>query len=266
MRFEEHALRLAGLGWAVFPLSPGTKLPAISKGEPHNGRGVLDATKDPDQIRVWARKYPHANVGVHCGLESGCTVIDLDPKSGSVETVRVFKEKKQEFTPTVLAKTPSGGWHLYYRFEQSLLNSKSKLGPGIDIRTTGGYVVAPPSELANGMNYRWINAPLGGDLPRMPMWAVEKLRPAPPSLMTGTLVKVKDADAAFKGVLAFLARAGSGERNASLYWAALRAAEGGYTGDAEIEMLIATAGQIGLDRKEASKTIGSALRRGRRLG
>lgn len=40
MRFLEPALALAGIGWQVFPVSPGSKLPAIPKAE--GGQGVLD--------------------------------------------------------------------------------------------------------------------------------------------------------------------------------------------------------------------------------
>jgi hypothetical protein len=266
MKFEDAALRLAGLGWAVFPVSPGLKIPAIPKTAPHNGRGVLDATTDPDVIREWGRRYRHANVGIACGLPSGITVLDIDPKNNGVETMQAFKAAKQVLTPTIIARTPSGGWHYYYRFEQSLLNSKSLLGPGVDVRNTGGYVVAPPSVLAGGYGYHWINSPLGGDIPRMPIWAVQKLKPRPPSLMTGPLVRVRDADAAFRGVLKFLENAGEGERNASLYWAALRAAEGGWTDEGHVSLLVDSAAKIGLDRKESVKTIGSAFKRGRRLG
>lgn len=262
MRFIDGAVPLIQLGWAVFPLSPGSKLPAIAKKA--GGQGVLDASKDPDQIREWARRFPHANVGIACGKISGITVLDFDPKGGSAETLRTMKRQGRVFKPTVTVRTPSGGWHLYYAYAPELLNSKSLLGKGIDVRTTGGYVVAPPSRLDNGRDYRWHLAPLGADLPRMPIWAHMALKPKPEAAFTRQ-EGVRDADAALQGLIKFIGRAAEGQRNSCLYWASRRAAESGMNDAATEEALIQAAASVGIPRKEAAKTIGSAFKAGRRF-
>src|SRR5262249_7331803 len=39
--------------------------------------------------------------------------------------------------------------------DASIRNSAGKLGPGLDIRATGGYVLAPPSVHPSGRRYEW---------------------------------------------------------------------------------------------------------------
>lgn len=263
MRFIDAALPLLDLGWAVFPISPGGKMPAISKKA--GGRGVLDATKDVEQIRAWARRFPHANVGVACGTISNLTVLDFDPKNGSGETIRTLKAAGRSFKPTVAARTPSGGWHLYYLHASEVLNSKSLLGKGIDVRTTGGYVVAPPSRVDGGGIYSWRDAPGLTPLARLPIWAHEALKPKPEAIFASG-EGMRNADKALQGLARFVEASVGGERNSSLYWAACRAAQGGYTDEATQHMLAAAAGTTGLSQKEALKTIGSAFKRfGRRI-
>jgi len=177
--FLEAAFYLVPLGFRIFPLMPGSKIPAISKDK--GGRGCLDATDDEEIIEDWAHHLPRANVGIATGKPSNCIVIDLDPRNGADKSIELLKEAGHVFPPTVTAMTANGGMHFYYAYEASLRNSKSVLAPGIDVKTTGGYVVAPPSVLDGGKRYTWQNSPLGGDLPRLPQWAVQKLKPAPPA-------------------------------------------------------------------------------------
>lgn len=258
MRFLDAAMQLAQLGFAVFPLAPGSKVPAIpSKG---GGKGVLDASKDLDQIRDWARRFPKANVGIACGRASGITVIDIDTNHGGMESVITLRAQKRILSPTIAVRTPSGGWHLYYRFEPGLLNSKSKLGTGIDLRTEGGYVVAPPSVLANGCGYHWHQPPLGGEVPRMPMWAVQKLTP-PPEPIFASGKPPRDPDAALKGLIRLIEQAPGGQRNQVLFWSACRAAENGCADDGTCELLISAAASVGLSRREAWKTVHSGFKR-----
>jgi hypothetical protein len=256
--FLGAAFHLTQFGWKVFPLMPGQKIPAVPKSE--GGRGCLDATDDEEIIGKWARRYPRANIGIACGQPSAAVVIDFDPRNGSEESVARLRTRKQMFTPTVTARTANGGTHLYYAFEPSLKNSKSVLAPGIDVKTTGGYVVAPPSVLEGDRRYSWVNSPLGGDLPRLPRWAVEALKPKPKPVV------VYDSKSAPKDVaplVDFVAAAGKGDRNNKLFWAACRAAETGLL-DSKAEDLLAAAAQAnGLDKIEVEKTIESARKKGK---
>lgn len=148
---HDAALAYAARGWYVFPCAPGEKRPLT----PH---GCKDATTDPDQIKTWWTKWPTANIGIACG-PSGLVVIDSDAKNGQpgLESWRDITEGLgPEIAETPTVETPGPGLQMYYgRNGHVVSNSAGKLGPGIDVRSEGGYVIAPPSVHPNGGIYSW---------------------------------------------------------------------------------------------------------------
>src|SRR3990167_7996887 len=138
-----QSLRYAEKGWNVFPLVPNNKNPLTQN-------GFKDATKNPDQIRAWLEDKPLANIGIATGKESGFFVIDIDVKNGAkgLESLKTIS-----LPPTLSVKTPSGGWHFYFQYREGM-KCKNGILPGIDIKTEGGYVVAPPSVI-DGNYYQW---------------------------------------------------------------------------------------------------------------
>ena len=254
--FLDAAFHLTQFGFKVFPLLRGAKIPAVPKDK--GGRGCLDATDDEEAIASWARLYPRANIGIACGVPSGIIVIDLDPRNGSAESISKLKARKQLFPDTVTVQTANGGTHFYYAYEPALKNSKSALAPGIDVKTTGGYVVAPPSVLDGGKAYRWLLSPLGDSLPRLPKWATEALKPKP------VVAKAFDSKSGPKDIaplVDFVSKAGQGDRNKKLFWAACRAGESSLLDGAGQAAFLSAALACGLDKIEAEKTIQSAAKR-----
>ena len=83
----------------------------------------------------------------------GFTVVDIDPKNGGDETWAALIAKHGEIV-TREVRTPSGGRHLWFRGTISDINKK--LGPGIDTRCFGGYVLLLPSSVM-GRPYEWFN-------------------------------------------------------------------------------------------------------------
>lgn len=141
------ALYYAGIGWHIFPLSPGTKKPI--KGT----HGVKEATTDIGRITEWWTKTPNANIGLACGEQGGIYVIDvdLDTEKG-IDGYNSLKE----FPPlpeTVKQDTPRGGFHAFYKTDNPPRN-ENNFRPGIDIRGDGYYVVLSPSTCQNGA-YSW---------------------------------------------------------------------------------------------------------------
>lgn len=120
--------------WKVFPLKPGSKIPATA-------HGFKDATLDATQVDKWIASLPGCNWAVATGEDSGIVVVDVDVKDGGLDEV-----KKYNFPPTLTVSTPTGGMHLYYSYLGELIGNRTRLYPGIDIRASGGYVVAPPSK------------------------------------------------------------------------------------------------------------------------
>lgn len=154
----EHAIQYAKLGFYVFQCVPGGKQP-LSATATH---GCKDATTDVDVIRRWWTLYPTANIGIRAG---NLIILDLDMKDGKngvADLERLFGQPFSEIIRGVpVVRTPSGGYHLYYRCPPGmnlraitglkLLDSSTGKNTcsGIDIRTGNTYVLAPPSMIEN---------------------------------------------------------------------------------------------------------------------
>jgi putative DNA primase/helicase len=142
------AQQLAAAGWKVFPLKPGTKLPAIKE-------WPTLATSDPATVAHWWKHWPDANVALLTG-HLGVMVLDVDCKDGALgfDSLQRLQAEHGPLPATLTARTASGGLHLYASSSESIRNSASKVGPGLDLRGHGGFVVAPPS-LIGGRAYTW---------------------------------------------------------------------------------------------------------------
>ena len=150
----EHYAR--DLGFAVFPLLPNSKRPAVAN-------GVKDATTDADVIADGWAQNPSMNVAIACGEPSGGLLvidIDVDADTGEdgMEFLAKWEREHGELPETVSAITGRGGSHLYYRVGERMKNSTNP-DVGIDIRCDGGYVMAPPSIHPNGNAVEWENDP-----------------------------------------------------------------------------------------------------------
>lgn len=165
---RNQAIKLAGHGWAVFPLWG--KIPAISKRD--GGNGVLDATTDPAQVAAWWRAWPEANIGL--AIPHTVLVIDIDPRHDGHLSLAAHEAAHTELPTTMAAYSGrgDGGRHLYFRRPAGRLTS-TRLGNGVDLKLSGGYVVAPPSiHPDTGRPYRWDLAPVAA----APGWLVDLLK------------------------------------------------------------------------------------------
>jgi putative DNA primase/helicase len=192
------ALKYAGRGWHVFPLygsrghvctcgrpscsSPG-KHPRLSG-------GFKEATTDPEQVRAWWARWPEANIGVRTGVESGIVVVDVDPDSGGEKSLRRLEDLYGVLPSTVVSITGGGGQHFVFRHPGvDVRNSAGRLGPGLDVRGDGGYVVAPPSVHASGRAYLWRPGRSSeNELVDLPEWLLDLLRGGGQSDRSSTLV------------------------------------------------------------------------------
>lgn len=155
------ALAYAARGWAVFPLQPGTK-------EPYPGsHGFKDASTDQAVVTAWWEAQPEANIGLATGPVSGVYVLDVDEgvrsdgtaKTGS-ESLEALEQAHGALPTTPLAVTPRGGRHLFFAYpeEGRWGNTQGRLGPDLDTRGDGGYVVLAPSSTEDGA-YEWVLEP-----------------------------------------------------------------------------------------------------------
>ena len=151
LNFKTSAIRYANRKLYVFPLRPKDKRPLIKDWE-------NKATIDMETIDNWWNEHPKANIGIACG-PSELVVIDIDEER-VIATPKVKKIYKLcDTNPTWEMLTGTGGTHFYYRLPEGLTlhNTAGFLAPSVDTRSTGGYVVAPPSiHPVTKTEYKWI--------------------------------------------------------------------------------------------------------------
>ncbi len=73
-------------------------------------------------------------VGIMTGVKGGIYVVDVDDIEKATETLL-----RWELPATLLVKTPSGGYHYYFRYDGEPLPRKIRPFPGIDLLGKGGY-------------------------------------------------------------------------------------------------------------------------------
>ena len=99
-----------------------------------------------DIQEAWTKPGRHKmNVGIATGAASGIWVLDIDPKSGGMETMAALVAEHGKLPDTFVVQTGSGGYHYYWKHAEGLRNSSGRVGKGIDTRADGGQVVAAPS-------------------------------------------------------------------------------------------------------------------------
>ena len=154
-----NAREYVGQGLAVLPLEPGEKAPLGRLVR----RGLHDATRDLATVEKWWRAEPEANIGLRTG--EGLAVLDVDRRHGGEETLGAYLHNTGARIPlTPEVATGGDGRHLYFAAPSGI--PSSRLGPGLDLKATGGYVVAPPSVHPNGRLYTW---QLGQGLGEVPL-------------------------------------------------------------------------------------------------
>ena len=268
------ALSAAARGWHVFPCVPGGKRPALRD----NWQQL--ATTDPARVLRWWTRMPF-NIGISCG-PSGLVVIDLDidrdrdrddpPTSGAESLAELCKRHGQPYPDDTFTVSTPGGTHLYFRATSPpVRNSASRLGPLIDVRAAGGYVVAPGSR-AGGRLYEVTDPSRPAPLPD---W-IARLLTDGPGLVTaarqlpapGTRQATAYALAALREESARVATARPGTRNDTLNRAAFSlgqlVAARLLPAVVVVAALADAAARCGLPGSEADRTIRSGLTSGAR--
>lgn len=175
-----QALQYGYKGWNVLPLhTPDAfaqcscnKSDCKSVGKhPRTMHGLKDATTDQAKIRQWWTMWPNANIGIVTGNASGFVVLDVDLKSHGEKSLTYLESDYALLPETLESITGSGGSHYLFTYPDiSIKNSASSIAQGLDIRSDGGYIVAPPSLHKSGKRYQWKN---DCDLTTMPDWLLQ---------------------------------------------------------------------------------------------
>jgi putative DNA primase/helicase len=145
------ALAYTRRGWPVFPChwqGGRRKRPLIE-------HGLHAATTGQVQICRWWTRWPAALIGLPTGKASGFVVLDIDTKDPAANGYDTLKALGRATLPdTPMVHTASGGLHAYFAtIDIEIRNSVGRggLGPGLDVRGEGGYVIVP----SPGSGYSW---------------------------------------------------------------------------------------------------------------
>jgi hypothetical protein len=174
---RDLALPCAGAGFSVFPCAAdATKRPLI--------RWRSRSTTNPDIIAALWTKWPGSLVGIDlhkCEL----LVIDADRHDGCADGVAAFaaltRKYRADLSAVPMTLTPGNGIHFYFRQPaEPLGNREGYLPDGINVRGSGGLVIAPSCITENGKHYgslaghpNLIAAFAAGSIPVVPSWLVD---------------------------------------------------------------------------------------------
>lgn len=200
---ENWALDAAARGLDAFPIRPYThpgpnatreqcEAAAKAAKAPLISNWQNQATQDKRQFREWWSEWPDANIAT---TTERFIVVDIDPRNGGKATYEMLG-MIYEFPDTAISNTQGGGNHIFYALPQGVRvkGGTNKLGPGVDIKSSGGYVLLPGSTI-EGRAYVW-----GNDRPiaLAPQWLIDMCKASKPKTATSGKRVVEEDDIAIE--------------------------------------------------------------------
>lgn len=148
-------------GWPAFPCDSVSKKPAAvllrhATGSP--GWKVFQSRAPTlRELECWQDCSAFAVV---TGATSGVVVLDVE--YNGADSVR-----DKHLPPTVIATTPRGGWHYYFRHQGEAVKTCTGVLPHVDVRGDGGYALLPGPE-----GRAWVpgHSPADIELAPLPEW------------------------------------------------------------------------------------------------
>ena len=289
MTFRNNAPSLRALGFSVFPThAPGMKPTKAMKDKDGNvdekqvGKAPLVKWKpyqkqaaDNETFENWLTKFANANIAICCGPVSGLLVLDVDGIAAAQALQDL--EDAHEPLPDTWRTSTSRGCHIYFRYAGSdLRNTNGELGVGIESKTEGTTVHAVGSIHRSGHVYEWVGTLSPSDVPLAdaPEWLLGLLRkptdkPKPAKAANAARSVLAEGrrersykQSAWDGMIAELATAIEGKRNATLFKVATNARRWVNAGQMESgvveQALRAHALSLGLTDQEIDGTMASA--------
>lgn len=256
-----EAQRLIRQGQPVFPCwSEGDKAKRPIGTLVHNG--VKNATLDKDLVKRWLRAHPDLALGIATGVR--WDVLDVDVKSGEDGRVHLPGLHKLGLLNGCkrVVRTPSGGFHLYFNAQPGLTN-KAKKTLGLDVRSKGGYVLAPPSYINDHKKSDGCYVDEGetsGSTDEPLRWSMILASLEPTDELTSEPIDLLPHERrnSLASLRVWLADREEGERNNALFWATCRCIEAGLDPTELIDVAVIS---LGLPEDETTKSVHSALKR-----
>lgn len=178
------ALSYIAKGWPVFPcrsadeetVDPTTgEITVLAAKTPLTPNGFRGATKNERIVRELWRRNPGAMVGIPTGETINAWVLDIDTKHDGQVTLAELEARNLKLPRTAISSTANNGKHYFFKHVEGVRN-RGALGSGIDVRGSGGYVIAAGSVLDDGRSYSWIDDIEPADAPD---WLLSLVLPKP---------------------------------------------------------------------------------------
>lgn len=211
-----------------------------------------------------------ATTGVAIVIPYPYVVVDIDGEDGAQQWRDLLgRDGHWAMQPDTWVAATARGLHMWFTTEHA--TGTIKLGPKLDLKGQGGYVVAPPSVHPDGPVYRWLSPPDGLGPSEAPPELVELIvrhaqdveRIVAQAQYKRAFFKLGDQEYGtapdFSGILKKMAEAEEGNRNAMLFWAARSLADEDAS-ETDFDALRRVALEVGLTPIETRRTIRSAIR------
>src|SRR5215216_1249687 len=186
-------------GWSPIPIKPRSKEPNLRELRPY-------LTRKATQEELGAWSWP--GVGIVTGPVSDVLLLDVDSPEGEAEL------QKHGHPVTPMVRTAGGGLHLYFKHPKQHVRTGIRVAPGLDVKASGGYAVAPPSVGPNGRAYEWIISPEEAELANPPEWLMsllERKRPKGPAPKVGERIPSGQRNIALARLAGTMRRPGMSE-------------------------------------------------------
>jgi len=143
----ERALEHASNGIDIFPADPLSKRPYQGfMGWQHQ------ATTDPLTINDWWQQWPDALIAAPTGRSFWVLDIDIADGRTGLQSLALLEAQYGELPETLVVRTPTKGLHFYFSTASGseVKTSAGLVGPNIDVRGQGGYIILPGSVRPQG--------------------------------------------------------------------------------------------------------------------
>ena len=132
MELMDYARSYRDAGYSVIPIEADSKVPLISWKE-YQQRLATD-----DELEFWFNRLD-CNIAIVTGHVSNLFVVDVDPRNGGTAIIN------GQHLGRATTVTGGNGLHYYYSLVPEASVCKPGIWKGVDLKSEGGYVLAPPS-------------------------------------------------------------------------------------------------------------------------
>ena len=184
---RDKAVALAKMGFRILPVKQGTKVPAQPPNKPRPPKFQyhqhIPSSNPADVAAMWTGPRGESltfDIGINT---EGLLVLDIDDRDGRIGTASFAELALMHGldVDTVVASTPSGGRHYFYKLPSDIDPTtvkfgSDKLGSGIDHRSYNSLVVGAGTVRPGKGEYKWVRSPAEYDMKEVPRSLVELCR------------------------------------------------------------------------------------------